>query len=107
MKITVTDIRQRRKHLNLKRVDGVSYGLIIDWQLVDVVNLKDTWKMIFLPHKSPDSYKIASFLGDRIDEQWSDTETKEERKWIEKNKPRYLRKKGCITIPKTTYSSPN
>jgi hypothetical protein len=70
----------------------MSYGLIIDWQLVDAVNLKDTWRMIFLPHKSDDSYKIASFLGDKIDELWSDVETKEEREWIEKNKPKYLKK---------------
>lgn len=98
MKITVTDIRQKRKYLNLKRVEDMSYGLIVNWQLVDVVNLKDTWESIFLPHKSLDSHTIASFLGDRIDEQWSDVDTKEEREWIEKNKPRYLRKRDGKTL---------
>ena len=93
MKITVTTTSQKRKHLNLKRIESMSYGLIINWQLVDVVNLKDTWRMIFLHHKSDDSYKIASFLGDKIDELWSDNDTKEEREWIEKNKPKYLKKR--------------
>ena len=99
MKITIIDAFNKKKHLNLKRVEDISSGLIISWQLMDVVNLKDTWKVIFLPHKSRYSYGIASFLGDNLDEIWSDLATKEEIEWINQNKPRYLKERDGKTIP--------